>query len=138
MSTDGRDDDDTQGTAQSGRAESDRRDRIAEEISESYPGAGPEEHPAELIEGESASPDRDDAGQGRHDRGEARHKLRDKHDPSSVAAAPKTLFALRTHAYGSGDVRQRFATRRRASSCETKSTHNDSAAIVHSNRGMQR
>src|SRR5438128_7195062 len=124
ISTGRSDDDNTQNAAQPGRAESDRGDRVAEEVSESKPGTGPEQHTSELIEGEPAATHRDDAGQRRHDRGKPRHKFRDQHGPGAVVGKDILRLAhacvrLRRHP---AELREHVRATWRPSSYQAKST----------------
>jgi hypothetical protein len=73
----------------------DQRDRVAEEISESQPGARPQEYAGQIIENETSSCDREHAGQGWNDRGDAGNELRDK-DARCAVASEDLLSPART------------------------------------------
>src|SRR3989442_11658106 len=73
----------------------DQRDRVAEEISESQPGARPQEYAGQIIEREASSCDREHAGEWWNDRSDAGNELRDK-DARCAVASEDLLSPVRT------------------------------------------
>jgi hypothetical protein len=86
IGSDCRDDHDGQHATEPGCGEGDRGDGIAEEVSEPHPGAGPEQHAADLVDGEPGPTDPGNARERWHDRGEPRDELRDEDERGAVAA----------------------------------------------------
>src|SRR3989441_5670322 len=73
----------------------DQRDRVAEEISESQPGARPQEYARQIIESEASSCDREHAGEWWNDRSDAGNEFRDK-DARCAVASEDLLGPVRT------------------------------------------
>src|SRR5262249_54462053 len=85
IATGRRDDHHAQHATQPGRGESNRRDRIAEEVSEPEPGTRPEQYSADLVDDEPRASDPSDAGQRRHQRGKPRYKFWHEEESGAVA-----------------------------------------------------
>src|SRR5262249_30767255 len=78
------DDYDSHQTTEPGGGKGDRGYRIAEVVSEPNPGAGPEQHAADLVDGEPGPTDPGDARERRHDGAEPRDELGDENEPGAV------------------------------------------------------
>jgi hypothetical protein len=76
--------DEAEQPSHSGDSGGDQDDGVAEEVSQRQPRAGPQQYAREVVDRETQSRDRENAGERRHDRGQSGKELRREHAPGAV------------------------------------------------------